>query len=196
MQTAFDLQTLLTSVALVFAAVAASWFDLRERRIPNVLTMGAFVVAIILRMPGGLEEVGLGLAGALLALGLALPFFLVGGLGGGDLKFLVAIGAFLGPVRLFLALLVMSIVGAAMAVFAIIRRRAFAETAANLYTIISTFGRRNFSGWKEESDVPLTIHSPAVITVPYGVAIAAGGLTAWFVYTTMPGWSLLRILAG
>jgi prepilin peptidase CpaA len=188
--------TLLTTVALAFACVAAAWFDLRERRIPNVLTMGALVVALLLRAPGGFGEIGAGLAGALLAGMLALPFFLVGGLGGGDLKFLTAIGAFLGPGRLFFALLVMALFGAVMAIGSIIRKRALHQTFANFHTLFSTFGRRNFSGWKKDADVPLTIHSPAVITVPYGVAIAVGALTAWFVYTTIPGWSFMGMIAG
>ncbi|UCG76623.1 MAG: prepilin peptidase [Gemmatimonadota bacterium] len=190
------MQTVLMTLAIALACLAAAWFDLRERRIPNLLTMGALVVALLLRVPGGAGEIGAGLAGALLAGALALPFFLVGGLGGGDLKFLAAIGAFLGPARLFFALLVMALFGAGMAVFAILRRRALPETFANLHVLISTFGRRNFSGWRKDADVPLTIHSPAVITVPYGVAIAAGALTAWFVYTTVPGWSLMAMLAG
>ncbi len=196
MNVAFDTQTILMSIALVITGLAASWFDLRERRIPNLLTVGAFAAAILLRIPGGLTEVGSGLAGAAVAFALALPFFLVGGLGGGDLKFLVAIGAFLGLPRIFFALLIMALFGGLMAAVAIFRRRALRETFANFHTLISTFGRRNFSGWRKDSNVPLTIHSPAVITVPYGLAIAVGALTAWFVYATMPGWSLMSMIVG
>jgi len=190
------MQTLLMSVALVAAAAAAAWFDIRERRIPNALTLGALAAALLLRVPLGMGAVGDGFAGAFLAFGLALPFFLVGGLGGGDLKFLVAVGAFLGPGRLFFALLITAVVGAAMAFAAMLRHRALRQTAVNVHTLVTTFSWRSFGGWKREANMPFTIHSSAVITVPYGVAIAAGALTAWFVYTANPGWSLMATLAG
>lgn len=188
------MQTLLMTIALILACTAAAWFDVRERRIPNALTLGALAVAIIIRATAGIEVVGAGLLGALVGFGVALPFFLVGGLGGGDLKLIAAIGAFLGPGRLFFALLITALVGGVMAVTTIIRRKAGLETAANLHTLIASFGLRNFTGWRKDSEVPLTIHSPAVITVPYGVAISAGALAAWFVYTTNPGWSFVEVL--
>ena len=47
--------TNLTGVALVVVAAAAMWFDVRERRLPNALTVGAFGLALLLRMPQGLD---------------------------------------------------------------------------------------------------------------------------------------------
>ena len=188
--------TVVTTVVLILVCLAAAWFDLRERRIPNWLTMGAIAAALLLRLPGGMGDVGVGLMGALVGFAVALPFFLVGGLGGGDLKLIAAIGAFLGPTRLFFALLITAVVGGLMAIALIIQRRAGSQTAANLYTLISTFSIRSFTGWKKESGVPLTIHSPSVITLPYGVPIAVGAVVAWLVYASHPGWSLLATLAG
>ena len=69
---------------LVSVMGAAGWYDLRERRIPNVLTLSALAGALLLRSLAGFESVGDGLLGAAIGFGLALPFFLVGGLGGGD----------------------------------------------------------------------------------------------------------------
>lgn len=183
-------------VALCLACAGAAWFDIRERRLPNVLTAGALVVALALRAPMGFDALGQGLLGALLAFGLALPFFMAGGLGGGDVKLLVAVGAFLGPGNLWLALLVMALVGAVMAIVVLIRRRAFAQTAVNLRTIFSTFGPDTFTGWKgEDSRAAVTLDTPGVLSVPYGVAIAVGALTAWFVYGANPEWSLTAALA-
>lgn len=187
----------LMGVALCGVAFGATWFDLRERRLPNALTVGAFATAMVLRIPLGLEALSAGFLGALLAFGLALPFFLVGGLGGGDVKLLTAVGAFLGPRNLWFALLVMALVGGVMAVFVIARHRAFGQTAANLRSIVSTVGRGAFTGWKGEgSEAAVTLDTPGVLTVPYGVAIAVGALTSWFVYGANPGWSLTAALAG
>ena len=184
-------------IALCGVAAGAVWFDVRERRLPNALTVGATVLALALRALAGLDPLVDGLLGAVLGFGLALPFFLAGGLGGGDVKLLAATGAFLGPRYLWFALLVMALVGGVMAVAVIARHRAFGQTAVNLRAIITTLGARTFTGWKgEESESPVTLETEGVLTVPYGVAIATGALAAWFVYGANPEWSLTNTLAG
>lgn len=188
--------TNLTGVALCVVALGAIWFDVRERRLPNALTVGAFLAALLLRAPRGVDPLVDGLLGAALAFGLALPFFLVGGLGGGDVKLLTAMGGFLGPRALWFALLVMALVGGVMAVVVITRHRAFRQTLVNLKVIFATMSKGMFSGWKGEGSSAITLDTPGVLTVPYGVAIAAGALTSWFVYDANPGWSLTATLAG
>lgn len=186
----------LTGVALVATVAGAIWFDVRERRLPNALTVGALGVALALRTAGGLDSLGAGLAGAAIGFGLALPFFLVGGLGGGDVKLLAAMGGFLGPERIWFGLLVMALVGGVMALVVIAKHGAFRQTAANLHTILTTLGARTFSGWKgKDSGAAVTLDTPGVLTVPYGVAIAIGALTAWLVYGASPDWSLTSTLA-
>lgn len=170
------------AVLLVLVCAAAAWFDVRENRIPNVLTLGTLILALALRAAGqaGLVD---GLAGAGIAFGIALPFFLVGGLGGGDAKLLAAVGALVGLDRVFTALFLTAVVGGAMGIFMMLKKGAVLQTMANLRTILMTFGRGTFTGWKRdgESRAAVTLDTPGVITVPYGVAIAAGGLLSWFV---------------
>jgi prepilin peptidase CpaA len=160
--------------------------------------VGAFAAALLLRAPQGLDALVGGLLGALLAFGLALPFFLVGGLGGGDAKLLAAVGAFLGPRDIWFALFVMSMVGGVMAILVILKNRAIGQTAINLRAIFSSMGSGMFTGWRggEASKSAVTLDTPGVLTVPYGVAIATGAVTAWFVYGANPEWSLTAALAG
>jgi len=168
-------------VAVVALGALAIWFDIRERRVPNVLTVPALTVGLVIGAMGGWAGLGWALGGAAFGFFFALPFFLVGGLGGGDLKLLTAFGSLLGPGRLVTALVVMGLVGGAMALAAMIRRRAVARTFGNLWLLAVTFGRRSFTGWKgKESDALLTLESKGAITVPYAVAISAGALFAWF----------------
>lgn len=171
----------LIPAVLVASCAAAVWFDVREKRIPNALTLGTLAAALLLRALGA-GTLGDGFAGAGIAFAIALPFFLVGGLGGGDAKFLAAIGALMGVDRVFTALFLTAVIGGAMGIFVMLRRRAFTETMANLRTIFLTLGRGTLSGWKRdgESRAAVTLETPGVITVPYGVAIAAGALLAWF----------------
>lgn len=171
--------TTVSAIALVAVALVASWFDLRERRVPNWLTVGGLVIALLLRAPGGLGEVGLGLAGAGICFALALSFFLLGGLGGGDVKLLTTVGAFLGPVQIWTALFVMAIAGGLMALVVIVKNGAVRQTMANLHTILLSFGRKSFRGWKGEGSA-VTLETPGVLSVPYAVAISAGALWGWF----------------
>jgi prepilin peptidase CpaA len=168
-------------MAIVIVALAAAWFDLKERRIPNALTVSALGVALLIALIGGLPSVGASLLGAGICFLLALPFFLVRGLGGGDVKLLVAFGAFLGPTRIAAAMLVTAFVGGAMGLAAMIRQGAVRQTFLNLYAMLSTVGRRALRPKQEgEGHFWVTLDTPGAVTVPYGVAIAAGALYAWF----------------
>ena len=67
---------------LVGVCATAVALDACRARLPNWLTLGALLVALGLRAPGGWETVGLGMVSAALALAFGLPFYLLGGLGG------------------------------------------------------------------------------------------------------------------
>lgn len=167
--------------ALVAIAIAAVWFDVRERRIPNTLTVAALLVAFLVRSFFGLSAIGSGLAGAGLCFLLALPFFLARGLGGGDVKLLTAFGAFLGVEQLAPALLVTALAGGVLAVFEMIRRRAVARTLWGVYAILRTLSPKSFIRWKrEEPRARMTLDDPEAVTVPYGIAISTGALYGWF----------------
>jgi prepilin peptidase CpaA len=160
----------------------AAWFDVLERRVPNSVTVPALVAGLAIGAIGGWEGLGWALGGAAFGFLFALPFFLVGGLGAGDLKLLTAFGALLGPGRLLTAIVVMGLVGGAMAFFAMVRRRAVLRTFRNLWLLALTFGRSTFTGWKgESSEAWLTLDSEGAVTVPYAVAISSGALFAWFI---------------
>lgn len=85
-------------VAALAVGLAACVTDLRERRIPNVLTLGSALAAFLYHaLNGGPNDLLLALAGW--AAGIAIFFapFALGGLGGGDVKLMGSIGAWLGP---------------------------------------------------------------------------------------------------
>ena len=166
-------------ILVAVVLVAAGW-DLKWRRIPNWLTVPAFVLALALRVPLGTAPLLDGFLAGLIAFALGVVVFALGGLGGGDVKLLTVAGAFLGIDRLWGALLVTVLVGGAIALWAVIRRGRGKETLANMYIVITSLrSREAYTGWKgEEGDAPLTIRSAGVITRPYGVAIAAGSIYA------------------
>ncbi|MGH7612755.1 MAG: A24 family peptidase [Gemmatimonadales bacterium] len=166
--------TNLVPVTLTTLLLLACWFDLRERRIPNALTLAGAMAALLLRSAWGWGSVLEGAAGAGLAVVATLVPFALGFLGGGDVKLLGAVGAFMGTDRLFGALLFVAVAGGLLAVFEAMRRRAMGRVLVNTYGFARRwvlFGR---------AGVTPTLESPEVMSVPYGVAIAVGSLLWWF----------------
>jgi prepilin peptidase CpaA len=163
-----------TTAAFVVVMVLAAILDLRSRRIPNALTVSGAAIALILRAPLGWDALGSGLLGLGLGLLLTVPLFLVKALGGGDVKLLAAVGAFMGPVNLAGACLLIMLVGGVIAISETVRRGAIRTTLINvgylLLRLVSP-GRRYMAP---------TLGSPTAMAIPYGVAIAVGALVWWF----------------
>jgi prepilin peptidase CpaA len=163
------------AVGVLAVALVGCVHDLRDRRIPNVLTIGALIVALALRAVFGMDELVAGLKGASVALGILLPLFYMGGVGGGDAKLLIAVGAFLGPKGFIVALLATAIAGGVMALTYSIKQGVIIPALLNtrgLLTWVVTGGR-----WGERT----TLQMEGALSVPYGVAIAAGTIFAlWY----------------
>ena len=89
--------TIIAAMTLTVALVACVT-DIRSRRIPNVLTFGAAVAGLLFHLATGGRDAGFDSAmGYLAGTALFLPFFLLGGMGAGDIKLLAALGAWIGP---------------------------------------------------------------------------------------------------
>ena len=104
-------------VAALCIAVVAAACDLRSRRIPNLLTFGAALAALAYHaVTGGpwalASSAGGWFVGAIIFL---IPFALRG-LGGGDLKLLAALGAWIGPQDALWLALYTGVAGGVMAV--------------------------------------------------------------------------------
>ena len=99
-----------------FTAVAAV-SDLRTRRLPNWLTVPAFAAGLLAHtVVNGFAGLGFALLGFATGFGLLLVLWLIGGGGGGDVKLMGALGAWLGSsltVAVFLASTVVAVVATA-----------------------------------------------------------------------------------
>ena len=164
----------IVSAALTLLLAAAAWTDYRSRRIPNVLTITGLAAALVLRAVVGPEAILDGLVGALLAFVLTLPLIVLGVMGGGDAKLLIAIGAFMGPRHFLTAAVLIAIIGGMMAVVDAGRRGVLLPVLYNCGQIMkhwATFGRRGANR---------SFASVGALTIPYGIAIAVGALLWWF----------------
>ena len=122
----------LWSLVLLLPVVFALVCDLRTREIPDWIPLVILAWACLATAVGLHEVTWIGLiAGALLGLGLAAVVFYLGGLGGGDVKLLAAIGAAVGPWALLSILAWMAVAGGVLALIAAARgKRDFAYVPA------------------------------------------------------------------
>jgi prepilin peptidase CpaA len=100
--------------------VAAIIDDLSRRKISNWIPSSAFVAGVVLQtIQGGWRGAGAALLGALTGGGVFLIFYLLGGMGGGDIKLMAGFGAVLGVKRLLEAALWTAGCGGVMALVVI-----------------------------------------------------------------------------
>ena len=100
--------------AIVLTVVALVW-DLRTRRIPNAVTVSALIAALLFHgVTGGWAGLGMALGGFGAGFGLLFVLWLVGGGGGGDVKLMGALGAWLGPKLILIVFLGSAVVALVM----------------------------------------------------------------------------------
>lgn len=96
-----------------------------------------------------------------------LPVVLLRGLGGGDWKLMGALGAWLGPTRVIIVLLVTVLVSGLLAVIQIIRKRKIVQTVRNMWELL-----RGFFVFGLHPHPDINLDNPAALSLPFGVAAA------------------------
>jgi prepilin peptidase CpaA len=148
-------------------AVVAGYTDLRQRRIPNWLTVSGAVAGMavngIMGGWGGLESSLLGLGLGLLLL---LPFVLLRSLGAGDWKLAGALGACVGPAVLINLLIGSIFVAGIMALALVIYKRRLGQTLRNIGRMLGSMVQLHMPGPE------VSLDNPESLKIPYGVALA------------------------
>jgi prepilin peptidase CpaA len=87
------------SAVVLSAALAAAITDVWKFRVYNALTLPLLASGLVYHaVTGGVSGFSDSVIGMLCGFGVLVIFYLLGGYGGGDVKLLAAIGAWLGPV--------------------------------------------------------------------------------------------------
>jgi prepilin peptidase CpaA len=135
--------------------------ELKEKRIPNALTVSGMIAGLALGyLPGGLT-LGASALGLLIGFGTLFVFYVLGGMGGGDVKLMGAVGALAGFPMILSILFHTAIIGGAMALLQLVWKGSLRLRASG--------------GPPIAKDVP-----PAPLTIPYGLAIAMGAVVSLF----------------
>lgn len=168
------------SFALVAFALAGAVSDVRTHRIPNRLVLVGLVAAMVLRAAWGFEALWHGAAAMGLALALGFPLFALRAFGAGDVKFLAACAAFVGLPVLGNAALLTALAGGVLSIVIMIQRRVPLVVMHRMYDLLRVAASGGRAGER------MRLQDEGAIAAPYGVAIAAGMLMAWF--GTAGGW--------
>ena len=149
----------------------AGIYDIVFSRIPNWLTFPAMAFAIGYHvLASGIPGMLLSLAGLLIGFSIFLLFYILGGMGAGDVKLMAAIGALLGPRDVFYATLYTAIAGGIYAVVLLAVRKNNRKSFLRFVVMIKGFLRTGHF-----IRIPDTDNEKA-IPLKYGVAIGFGTL--------------------
>lgn len=154
----------------------ATFTDLRERRIPNWLVLPFLLAGVAVSgWLHGWHGIGQSLSGLTLGALLLGVLCWMGGMGMGDVKLCAAIGAWIGPAQLLIALVITGIAGGIMAV-------CWAARGGFLGDLFHGTGELLF-GLKDRGLRPhpeLVLNNPLTHKMPYAPAIAIGTLVSFF----------------
>lgn len=153
--------------------IISAYTDLKENKIPDILTVFAAVTGGILAL------ISEGFSGFLMALIAYLIGFLPfrflsasGSFGSGDGKLMGAIGALTGPFFLIRVFWFTALSGCILAIVYLIFKKELIPGIKRSFLLLVNIGN------KKKRDLIIT--EGEKITIPYGVAIAAGAYIAFF----------------
>jgi prepilin peptidase CpaA len=159
----------------LLAVAVATATDIRSRKIPNWLVFPFLLAGICVStwQHGwhGLAQSSLGLGMGALIFGI-LSF--LGGMGMGDVKLAAAIGAWIGPMQLGVALILTALAGGIMVIFWAVFAGFLGEMLRGAGSLVFGFAKQGLKPHPE-----LVLSNPRSRKMPYAPAIAVGTLLSF-----------------
>jgi prepilin peptidase CpaA len=159
-------------------------FDVRTRRIPNLLSAAGMVAGAALNVVFfGLSGLYASMEGLAVMLGVLLLPFALGGIGGGDVKMMGALGALLGPLPALAALVSGTILGGAVMVIHLARlgrlREKLRATRMLFMSAVST---------QSLAPLKLSATDANAVSLPYSVPLGLGAIAVIVLSRVLGGW--------
>jgi prepilin peptidase CpaA len=164
------------NLLLVVSVTLAAFFDIRERRIPNWLTLPGTAIALLINILEGSAPLSQSLLGLAVAMGTMFVPFACGWLGAGDVKLLGLMGAIVGLQSLPRVMFYSTVVGGLLGVWALIARGAQASILMRCWADVKLAVLSLGSIMPE----PVTERTIVNASIPFGVAIGLGTLVALY----------------
>jgi prepilin peptidase CpaA len=161
---------------LIPMAAFIVYYDVRYRRIPNLLVLSLLIGGLTINISfGGFNGALTSLEGFALAF---LPMFLIhlfGAMGAGDVKLFGAVGSVIGVSMVPMTFVVVVMLGAVLAIYTMLRAGTIFSTLHGVLRIFVGI----MPGWEMPR---FAIPPDRKHTIPYGVAIMLGSLLAAVVF--------------
>ncbi len=174
-------------VVLVALVVAAAFFDLRTRRIPNFLVLAGFISGLALNtFLFGISGLWHSVVSFLLAFGVDLILYLLHARGAGDVKLMGAVGAIVAsPWNWFGIFVFSAFAGGIVALIMALAKRRVRQTLWNVAFIFREMAclRAPYVTRKE-----LDVSNPKALRLPHGAMIAFGSIV-FVIFSRAGGWS-------
>lgn len=143
--------------------------DLKYKIIYNYITFPAIILGLSLNLLySGLSGLKSAMLGLLVGGFILLIFYLSGGVGAGDIKFLAAIGSLKGASFVFYSTLYGAILGGFFAIFYLLYKNLLISTFLNIINII----RNIFVNEKEK----VNLSKIKTVYLPYGFFLGLGAI--------------------
>lgn len=178
---------------LTFAVVS----DIRQHRIPNLLVVLGTVAATLFHsvaepglgvlddfLPGSIGLIPL-MQGLMVGFVCLLPLYALRAMGAGDVKLMMMVGAFLGPLQTFGVVVLTFAAGGVLALVMALWQRSLKQLALNLRFMLTTSAVSAATGQSAKFE-PL---QQTAGRMPYAVAIAAGTFLQLYLVRS-GGWAL------
>jgi prepilin peptidase CpaA len=156
---------------LIYAAAQ----DLRTRKIRNWLTLCLVVTGIVHNL---VSPAAIGLSSSLLGLlagfGLPLALFIIGALGGGDVKLLAGVGAWLGAANVVWVFLAAAVVGMVIVLVQCAATGRLKLLLGNTFSLVVSFLHAGEGGLKQATEIgkgSRSVDRPLPYAVPVLVAV-------------------------
>ena len=152
----------------IVIGITGAWLDIKYRKIPNWFTFPAMLTGVVLNLIFNLEGWYLSLLGLVVGFLILLIPFILGGIGAGDVKLLMALGAFLGVGKIISVGLCCGIAGGVLSLLAIVLQDGFFNIQHRLVLLVNSI-------W--DKDIRQIVFRPdrtSKLVIPYGPAILIG----------------------
>ena len=179
----------LNDIILLILITTSAYFDITKKKIPNFITFPVILWGLLTyTIVDGFEGLRFSGLGFLLGLLVFLLPFALGGMGGGDVKMMAAIGALKGWRFVLFTTIYTGLAGGVIVIFILIKEKKLLITLKRMLAIILkpiffiltlTFN----------SDILKRVNTWLLNTqldwekkyIPYGVAIGIGAVLAYFI---------------
>jgi prepilin peptidase CpaA len=163
------IRALLEFVPLLGLLLLAAVIDLRSRRLPNWLTLGLILSGLVhAAVTSGAGGLGQAAAGTFAGAAAPLVLFTMGAIGGGDVKLMAGVGAWLGPMAALAVFAVQCLIGLALILCQALMQRRTLVLFRNSAVLAANLAHKGVAACAGESFH--SIDRPLPYAVPVGMA--------------------------